>query len=95
MKKNLIALSCIAAFATTSFSSDVNTEMFKQIQALKAQIEALEKKVAAQETVQVQKVEPAVTTVDEKRIEKIEKTINQNKVDFMVFLFKYIENTKN
>ena len=76
MKKNLIALSCIAAFATTSFSSDVNTEMFKQIQALKAQIEALEKKVAAQETVQVQKVEPAVTTVDEKRIEKIEKKLD-------------------
>ena len=76
MKKNLIALSCISAFATTSFSSDVNTEMFKQIQALKAQIEALEKKVAAQETVQVQKVEPAVTTVDEKRIEKIEKKLD-------------------
>ncbi|MDX9901815.1 MAG: DUF3373 family protein [Aliarcobacter sp.] len=76
MKKNLIALSCVAAFATTSFSSDVNTEMFKQIQALKAQIEALEKKVAAQETVQVQKVEPAVTTVDEKRIEKIEKKLD-------------------
>lgn len=76
MKKNLIALSCVAAFATTSFSSDVNTEMFKQIQALKAQIEALEKKVAAQETVQIQKVEPAVTTVDEKRIEKIEKKLD-------------------
>ena len=76
MKKNLIALSCVAAFATTSFSSDVNTEMFKQIQALKAQIEALEKKVAAQETVQVQKVEPAVTTLDEKRIEKIEKKLD-------------------
>ncbi|PUE63477.1 DUF3373 family protein [Arcobacter caeni] len=76
MKKNLIALSCVAAFATTSFSSDANTEMFKQIQALKAQIEALEKKVAAQETVQIQKVEPAVTTVDEKRIEKIEKKLD-------------------
>lgn len=44
MKKSLIALSCAAAFATTSFSSDANTEMYKQIQALKAQIEALEKK---------------------------------------------------
>ena len=77
MKKNLIVLSCVAAFATTSFSSDVNTEMFKQIQALKAQIEALEKKVAAQETVQTQKVEqPTVTAIDEKRIEKIEKKLD-------------------
>lgn len=77
MKKSLIALSCVAAFATTSFSSDVNTEMYKQIQALKAQIEALEKKVAAQETVQTQKVEqPAVTVIDEKRIEKIEKKLD-------------------
>lgn len=44
MKKNLIIISCVTAFATTAFSSDANTEMYKQIQALKAQIEALEKK---------------------------------------------------
>ena len=77
MKKGLIALSCIVAFATTSFSSDANTEMYKQIQALKAQIEALEKKVAAQETIQTQKVEqPTVKVVDEKRIENIEKKLD-------------------
>ena len=77
MKKGLIALSCIAAFATTSFSSDNNAEMYKQIQALKAQIEALEKKVAAQEAAQTQKVEqPAVKVVDEKRIENIEKKLD-------------------
>lgn len=77
MKKSLIALSCVAAFATTSFSSDVNTEMYKQIQALKAQIDALEKKVAAQEATQTKKIEqPAVVTIDEKRIEKIEKKLD-------------------
>ncbi len=50
MKKSIIALSVVTAFATTSFATDANAEMYKQIQALKAQIEALEKKVAAQET---------------------------------------------
>jgi hypothetical protein len=77
MKKGLIALSCVTAFATTSFSNDANTEMYKQIQALKAQIEALEKKVAAQEAAQTQKVEqPTVKVVDEKRIENIEKKLD-------------------
>ena len=76
MKKSFIALSCVAAFATTSFSSDANTEMYKQIQALKAQIEALEKKVAAQEATQTQKIEQPVKVVDEKRIENIEKKLD-------------------
>jgi hypothetical protein len=76
MKKSLIALSVVTAFATTSFAADANAEMYKQIQALKAQIEALEKKVAAQETVQAQKVEQPVMAVDEKRIEKIEKKLD-------------------
>lgn len=44
MKKNLIAMSVVTALATTSFASDMNKEMYSQIQALKAQIEALEKK---------------------------------------------------
>ena len=76
MKKSLIALSVVTAFATTTFAADVNAEMYKQIQALKAQIEALEKKVAAQETAQTQKVEQPVVAVDEKRIEKIEKKLD-------------------
>ncbi len=76
MKKSLIALSVVTAFATTSFAADANAEMYKQIQALKAQIEALEKKVAAQETVQAQKIEQPAVTVDEKRIEKIEKKLD-------------------
>jgi phage shock protein A len=73
MKKNLIMLSAIAAFSTTSFASDINKEMLNQIQALKAQIEALEKKVAEQET---QKPVVQQTVVDEKRIEKIEKKLD-------------------
>lgn len=76
MKKSLIALSVVTAFATTTFAADANAEMYKQIQALKAQIEALEKKVAAQETAQTQKVEQPVAVVDEKRIEKIEKKLD-------------------
>ena len=72
MKKSLIMLSAVAAFSTVSFASDMNKEMLNQIQALKAQIEALEKKVSEQET------KPVVqqTVVDEKRIEKIEKKLD-------------------
>ena len=67
-------MSVVAAISTTTFAADINKEMYNQIQALKAQIEALEKKVAAQEATQAKKVEqPVVATVDEKRIEKIEK----------------------
>ena len=71
MKKSLIMLSAVAAFSTVSFASDMNKEMLNQIQVLKAQIEALEKKVSEQET------KPVVqqTVVDEKRIEKIEKKL--------------------
>lgn len=76
MKKSLIALSVVTAFATTTFAADANAEMYKQIQALKAQIEALEKKVASQEAAQNQKVEQPVAVVDEKRIEKIEKKLD-------------------
>ena len=75
MKKNLIRLSIVAALTTSSFASDINKEMLNQIQALKAQIEALEKKVAEQEVKQ-QTQTSAVTTVDEKRIEKIEKKLD-------------------
>ena len=75
MKKNLIRLSVVAALTTSSFASDINKEMLNQIQALKAQIEALEKKVAEQDVKQ-QAQTSAVTTVDEKRIEKIEKKLD-------------------
>ena len=77
MKKSIIAMSVVAAISTTTFAADINKEMYNQIQALKAQIEALEKKVAAQEATQAKKVEqPVVATVDEKRIEKIEKKLD-------------------
>ena len=74
MKRNLIVLSAIAALSTASIAQDVNKEMFNQIQTLKAQIEALEKKMEDQQKQQV--ATPAVTTVDEKRIEKIEKKLD-------------------
>jgi len=46
MKKSIIALSAIAAFSTSAFAANIsNAEMMKQIEALKAQITALENKV--------------------------------------------------
>jgi hypothetical protein len=66
MKKGIIALSVVAALSTASFAKDANTQMFEQIQALKAQIEALEKKLNTQQP-----------SVDEKRITKIEKKLDR------------------
>jgi hypothetical protein len=68
MKKTLITLSVVAALSTASFANDLNAEMYKQIQALKAQVIALEAKMNA---VQLQ---PAITT-DTKRIDKLEKKL--------------------
>ena len=46
MKKSIIALSAIAALSTSAFAAGIsNAEMMKQIEALKAQISALENKV--------------------------------------------------
>ena len=70
MKKSIITLSTIAALSTASFASDLNTQMFEQIQALKAKIEALEKQMKAQQKVQK-------TTIDKKRIVKIEKKLKK------------------
>lgn len=74
MKKNIIALSVVAALSTTAFAADVNKEMLNQIQALKAQIDALEKKIADQEA--KQKESQTTTPVVEQRIEKIEKKLD-------------------
>lgn len=49
MKKNLVILSAVAAISTASFATDVNKEMFNQIQALKAQIQALEQRMEEQQ----------------------------------------------
>ncbi|QKJ21568.1 DUF3373 family protein [Poseidonibacter lekithochrous] len=70
MKKSIITLSAIAALSTASFANDLNTQMFEQIQALKAKIEALEEQMKAQQKVQK-------TTIDEKRIVKIEKKLKK------------------
>ena len=75
MKKNIIALSVVAALSTTTFAADANKEMLNQIQALKAQIDALEKKIADQETKQ-KTTQAATPVVDEQRIEKIEKKLD-------------------
>ncbi len=74
MKKNIIALSVVAALSTTAFAADANKEMLNQIQALKAQIDALEKKIADQEA--KQKESQTTTPVVEQRIEKIEKKLD-------------------
>lgn len=71
MKKGILSLSVITAIYTTTYANDLNTQMYEQIQALKAQIEALEKKLNSQQT-----KEP-ILKVDEKRIEKIEKKLEQ------------------
>ncbi|RBQ30978.1 hypothetical protein CRU92_09795 [Arcobacter sp. FW59] len=88
MKKKLIVLSVVTALATTSLASDINKEMLEQIKALKSQIEALEKKVALQETKDkelekavsnispTQNIQQSVVNIDEKRIENIEKKLN-------------------
>ena len=65
MKKGIITLSLFASLSTATFANDVNSAMYEQIQALKAQIEALEKKMNEQKT----------TTVNEGRIQKIEKKL--------------------
>jgi hypothetical protein len=70
MKKSLISLSVVAALSTAAYSNDINKEMYNQIQALKAQIDALEKKMNEQQK------EVVVNNVDEKRIEKIEKKLD-------------------
>ncbi|GGD30927.1 hypothetical protein GCM10012288_01170 [Malaciobacter pacificus] len=65
MKKGIITLSLFASLSTATFANDVNSAMYEQIQALKAQIEALEKKMNEQKT----------TVVNEGRIQKIEKKL--------------------
>ncbi len=68
MKKSLIALSVVASFCTTTFANDT-ASMQEQINLLKAQLAALEKKLNEQQ------VKEPVVKVDEKRIEKIEKKL--------------------
>ncbi|RXJ67958.1 hypothetical protein CRV08_09110 [Halarcobacter ebronensis] len=80
MKKTIIALSAIAAISTSSFAANVSTaEMMKQIEALKAQIEALENKLGATET----------TTKANK--ESLEKMMNSDSITVNDARFKKLE----
>lgn len=67
MKKGIIALSVVAALSTSSFAS---ADMMKQLEALKAQIAALEAQLKAQNT----KLEEGLKQQD-KKIVKVEKTV--------------------
>jgi len=71
MRKSIIALSAVAALSTASFANDINAEMYKQIQALKAQVAALEAKMEKQQAKSVTNY----SDLDEKRITKIEKKL--------------------
>jgi len=71
MRKSIIALSAVAALSTASFANDMNAEMYQQIQALKAQVAALEAKMEKQQAKSVTNY----SDLDEKRITKIEKKL--------------------
>ena len=85
MKKSLIALSAIAALSTSSFAAKVtHADMMKQIEALKAQIEMLEKQIGnANETANTNKVSlekmmgGETTTVTDARFKKLEKKVDK------------------
>ncbi|RXK12567.1 hypothetical protein CP965_08280 [Halarcobacter mediterraneus] len=86
MKKSMIALSVVAAFATSSFANAIsNEEMLKQINALKAQITALENKLTqTQNTSKENKVslenmmKSETIKVDDTRFKKLEKKVARN-----------------
>lgn len=86
MKKGMIALSVVAAFATSSFANTIsNEEMLKQINALKAQIAALENKLTqTQNTSKENKVslenmmKSDNIKIDDTRFKKLEKKVARN-----------------
>ncbi len=95
MKKSIVVLSAIAALSTTSFAAKVtHADMMQQIEALKAQISALENQVGvAQSATKENKVSlekmmqnDNATASDarfkklEKKVERIDKTANIAKV---------------
>lgn len=75
MKKGIITLSTIAAFATTSFGQDVNIQMFEQIKLLKMKIEALE----IQMKENTKKAETKRLDKIEKKLAKVSKKANKAK----------------
>ena len=85
MKKSLIALSALAAISTSSFAAKVtHTDMMHQIEALKAQISALENKLGATESttkenkVSLEKMmSDDSSIVTDERFKKLEKKVSQ------------------
>lgn len=85
MKKSIIALTAIAALSTSSFAANVtHSDMMGQIEALKAQLSALENKLnSAESTSSANKVSLEKmmgnnsTTVSDSRFKKLEKKVNK------------------
>jgi hypothetical protein len=76
MKKSIILLSTIAAFSTASFASDINAQMYEQIQLLKKQVAALEAKMNEQAS----KTEDKRITKIEKKLDRVSKTATAAKI---------------
>jgi len=72
MKKSIILLFTIAAFATASFANDINAQMYEQIQLLKKQVAALEAKMNEESS----KSEDKRITKIEKKLAKVSKKAN-------------------
>ncbi len=85
MRKSIIALSTITALSTSCFATTVtNAEMMKQIQALKAQITALENKLRKTENetkknkVSLEKmISEEANSVKDSRFKKLEKRVDR------------------
>ena len=95
MKKTIVALSVIAAISTSSFAAEISTaEMMKQIEALKAQIAALENKLgdtqnaakANKESLEKMMKSDSIVVNDsrfkklEKKVDRIKKTATDAKI---------------
>ncbi len=85
MKKSIIALSAIAALSTSAFAANVShTDMMKQIEALKAQLSALESQIG--DTASTSKANKMslekmmntdTTTASDARFKKLEKKVDR------------------
>jgi len=85
MKKSIIAITAIAALSTSSFAAKVtHSDMMEQIEALKAQISSLEKKLNSTEStstankVSLEKMMGnSSSTASDARFKKLEKKVNR------------------
>lgn len=82
MKKTIVALSAVAALSTSSFAATISQEdMMKQIEALKAQISALENKIGATESTSkankesLEKMMQGDVAISDARFKKLEKKL--------------------